>query len=130
MGSRDAAPGVDALGTLFHAFDAYFDQRDRKIARLVAEELRGGDPSLVDQSRSVLGRRRHVAAVQRRLAADPQEPGASIVGKRHLLTQEALAEELGRITERGGLRKTRVTDDAVPSEAESAIDRAFARGRR
>jgi hypothetical protein len=68
-----------------------------ELARAVVLELRAGEaPGLVDQTRSPLGPRRHRSAVQRRLGRG--EPGASLVGRRHLLTQEALAEELARAT--------------------------------
>jgi len=72
----------------------------RYFARLVAAELRGADVSLVSGATSPLGARRHNAAVRRRIAehAAGELPisGASKVGKTHYLTQEALAEELGR----------------------------------
>ena len=49
---------------------------------------------MVEQGASPLGSRRHCAAVRGRL--DHGEPGAAIVGRRHLLSAAALAEELGR----------------------------------
>lgn len=47
---------------------------------------------LVDQSESLLGPRRHINAVKRRIRLG--KPGASKVGRRYLLTREALTEEL------------------------------------
>ncbi len=76
------------------------EQLLRYFAKLVAAELRGADVSLVSQSTSPLGARLHNAAVRRRIAEHARGElaisGASVVGKRHYLTQEALAEELGR----------------------------------
>ncbi len=62
------------------------------IAVAVAAELRAGDVKMTDQAGSPLGRRRHIAAVRRRVATG--EPGACIVARRYLLSPEALAEEL------------------------------------
>lgn len=68
-----------------------------ELARAVVAELRSGEaPGWIDQARSPLGPRRHRSAVQRRLGRG--EPGASLVGRRHLLSPEAVAEELARIT--------------------------------
>lgn len=78
--------------------DDFIDSVARRVARIVAEELRGGDPSLVEQANSPLGSRRHIDAVKRRMAAG--QPGASHVGRRYLLSQEALGEELGRASGR------------------------------
>ncbi|HOU24900.1 MAG TPA: hypothetical protein PLN42_11755 [Anaerolineae bacterium] len=62
------------------------------IAERVVERLGAG--AHVDQQRSPLGKNRHCAAVRRRIAAG--EPGAAIVGRRHLLSRDALDEELLR----------------------------------
>lgn len=45
-----------------------------------------------DQASSVLGSRRHITACRRRMATG--KPGAAKVGKRYLLSAEALREEL------------------------------------
>lgn len=67
-----------------------------EVARAVVTELRAGDvPSMVDQSASPLGRRRHIAAVRKRVNAS--EPGAAIVGRRHLLSRGALDAELAAL---------------------------------
>jgi len=50
----------------------------------------------VDQTTSPLGQRRHCAAVKRRIAAGDEV--AAIVGRRHLLSQQALANELAALS--------------------------------
>lgn len=49
----------------------------------------------MDQASSVLGSRRHIAACRRRMAAGRE--GAAKVGKRYLLSAEALREELASL---------------------------------
>jgi hypothetical protein len=49
-----------------------------------------------DQSASPLGRRRHVARVRARIAAG--QPGAALVGRRALLSREALDDELALLS--------------------------------
>lgn len=69
------------------------------FADLIAERVwlrfQQGTPGMLDQTRSPLGNRRHCNAVKRRVAAG--EPGAARVGRRYLLTPDALAEELHRL---------------------------------
>jgi len=80
-----------------------------EIAREVVRELRAGDaPGMVDQAASPLGRRRHIAAVRRRVAAD--EAGAAIVGRRYLLAREHVDAELAALAKRP--RKTAATATA------------------
>lgn len=62
------------------------------IAARVVERLGGDGSNWVDQSASPLGPRRHRKAVCERLASG--RPGASRVGRKHLLSREALEEEL------------------------------------
>ena len=50
----------------------------------------------IAQRGSVLGNRRHIAAVRRRVAAGLE--GARIVGRRYLLTRAAIDAELGSVT--------------------------------
>ncbi|HKQ68264.1 MAG TPA: hypothetical protein VJT73_02955 [Polyangiaceae bacterium] len=67
----------------------------RQLAEAVAS-LDGGAPAdHIDQTTSALGPRRHCRAVKRRIASG--QSGAAIVGRRHLLSPEALAEELTRV---------------------------------
>jgi hypothetical protein len=64
-----------------------------RFAALVGEQIRNGNVSgVVDQSESPLGPHRHCAAVRRRIAQ--KEGGANRLGKKYLLTQAALQEEL------------------------------------
>jgi hypothetical protein len=62
------------------------------VARKVVAQLTAGQVGVVDQSASPLGRRRHIAAVRRLIASGA--PGGAVVGRRHLLTREALNAEL------------------------------------
>lgn len=80
------------------ALDGILDELAERLAARVAERLRASEPNMVGQSGSPLGARRHCAAVKRRLARG--EPGAAILGRRHLLTAEALGEELRRASAR------------------------------
>ena len=76
------------LGQLAQVFEAAA-QRARELE--AAE--RGEKRDWTDQSKSPLGRRRHVAAVRRRVEAG-DTAGAAMVGRRALLSATALAEEL------------------------------------
>jgi hypothetical protein len=62
----------------------------------IAAERRVSHRDWLDQGASPLGRKRHCAAARRRVAAG--KPDAAIVGRRHLLSSAALAEELGNIS--------------------------------
>jgi hypothetical protein len=77
--------------------DGLWDELAVRIADIVARRLSEGEVGLVDQANSPLGGRSHRAAVQRRIREG--KPGASIVGRRHFLTREALQEELERRTQ-------------------------------
>lgn len=80
--------------------EALVDELAERVAAIVLDRLRAGAcPGWVDQASSPLGRRRHCSVVRCRQARG--EAGASIVGRRHLLSAEALAEELGRATGEG-----------------------------
>jgi hypothetical protein len=126
------AEAREGLGSLLSFIT---DELARKIGRIVARELRGEDPRLIDQAFSQLGRRRHIAAVRRRLAEG--KPGASVVGRRFLLSQEAHAEELGRLQPppqtsapepRGpGIRKARPRPRPVDLEPEAELEDALKR---
>ena len=92
-------------------FEALFDELAERVAAKVSERLRAGSmPGAVAQAESPLGRRRHIAAVRRRVAAG--QPGAAVVGRRHLLSTEALAEELSRSGRR---------PEASPSPASGSV---------
>jgi hypothetical protein len=81
------------------ALDALLDELAARVAAQVVERLRGPAPAdMVPQEASPLGRRRHCAAVRRRLAAG--SGGAAVVGRRHLLSAEAIREELERASKR------------------------------
>ena len=72
---------------------ALLEELADEVARRVLDGLRAGrHPSQVDQHASPLGPRRHCAAVRRRLAAGLA--GGTILGRRLLLTPEAVEEEL------------------------------------
>lgn len=74
----------------------------RAIAREVVAELQRGEaPGLIDQTASVLGRRRHVALARELLAAGSSD--AAKIGRRYLVRREAVearAIELSRRTPR------------------------------
>jgi hypothetical protein len=63
-------------------------------ARDIAAERSAERRDWIDQSSSVLGPRRHIQAVRRRLKEGLDGAGQS--GRRFLLSEEALAEELAR----------------------------------
>jgi hypothetical protein len=63
----------------------------------------------VDQAASPLGRRRHCGAVRRRIARG--DGGAFVVGRRHLLTKEALAAEMA-----AGLPRKHASSEGVAAE--------------
>lgn len=74
-----------------------------RVLRVAADELDriAAEESLsrsdwIGQAESPLGRKRHCAAV-RRLVAEGN-PGAAIVGRRHLLAPDALSDALGEVS--------------------------------
>lgn len=103
-------------------------RRARLLARLMSEELRGGDVSRVSQTLSPLGSRNHIAAVKRRIAEEreagepPGTRGAFVAKRQFLLTQEALAEELGRGTHGAAARLAKVARKTLPANAEQSED--------
>lgn len=78
----------------------FVDGIAKRIAHFILKAIKGTDNAadFVDQWSSPLGPRNHCAAVRRRIGE--RKPGADIVGRRHLLSPEALREELSRQTER------------------------------
>ncbi len=103
-------------------------KRAKLIARITAEELRGGDPRRVAQGLSPLGPRKHIAAVKRRIAEEieageaPGTRGAYKVDRTFLLTQEALAEELGRGSRGAGCRVIKAPRRPVPANDDAALE--------
>lgn len=63
---------------------------------LIADEAQSDLKDWIDQQTSPLGRRRHVAAVRKRV--ENGGDGAALVGRRALLSNAALAEELASIS--------------------------------
>ena len=81
------------------ALDALVSLLADAVADRVVERLTAGSHSdFVDQAGSPLGRRRHIAAVRRMVAAG--QPGAGVVGRRHLLSREAAESELAAVAKR------------------------------
>lgn len=120
---NDVDSDLEAIDELVDAFAHRFR---RQLRRIVREETRGQDPSWVDQTLSILGNRKHIAAVRRRLAATPPEPGARVVGRRYLLSQEAIAEELGRASKASpGVRKVETVDE--DDDPVARLDRELAK---
>jgi len=99
--TRHAAEEASPASQIGHALEHAIE---RVLRRVVREELRGQDPDWIAQAESPLGPKRHCAAVRRRIAE--RKPGARIVARRFLLSQEAMAEELGRESERHSGRPT------------------------
>lgn len=95
---------------------------ERIELRLAKCDAPGAEP-MVDQQHSALGRRRHCAAVRRR--RNGGQHGAEIVGKKHLLTRAALAEEL----ERCSVRSTQA-NDIEPDSGNDAYHRAMSIARK
>lgn len=92
------------------------------IAREVVAQLRSGPVGMVDPTSSPLGRKRHGAAVRRRLAAG--EPGAAIVGRRLLLTEDAIQDELKRLSSKPArVRKPALIPEPVSEFAHLDLSR-------
>jgi uncharacterized protein (DUF1684 family) len=95
-------------------------------AERVEEAEAAGHREWIDQSASPLGARRHINAVQRRIAAgDPSD--AARVGRRWLLSRDAVAAELATISKRPA-RKAR--SNAVVAPVTSMADRLTAAAQR
>lgn len=95
------------------------------VLRVLAKDAEQSSPTdMIDQSASPLGNRRHCTAVQRRIAKGL--PGASIVGRKHYLTPEALQAELAQASPRKP-RKTDAAKDTSPREptALEKLDRSL-----
>lgn len=107
---------------------SWFEGLLRRVVREELAEVVHPADDWRDQRRSQLGSRRHCAAVRRRLAENPDDPQAKIVGDRFLLTPSAIAEELARIGRKAEKPKSGLTA-AEPTPA-SPEDEAVARMRR
>jgi hypothetical protein len=82
------------------------------IAAAVVDKLRAGTvPGWIDQGASSLGRRRHIAAVRRRVQAG--EGGAVQLGRRYLLGKEAHDAELNGL---GAGASTDETEEQIARE--------------
>lgn len=80
----------------------------RLVAHEVVAELRAGDvPDVLDQSQSGLGRRRHIAFARRLIAAG--DGRAAHLGRRYLLTREAIEQAREHYTRRA--KRPRAQDD-------------------
>jgi hypothetical protein len=94
------------------------------IADCVVVKLRADAPDSdwIDQRRSQLGRNRHCKVVRERLAANPNDPSASHVGDRFLLTRAAVTEEMRRAGKSPPPVKAK-----PPAEEDAALARIRAR---
>lgn len=82
-------PPRERAGAAVSDLETLLEPMLRKLARMVADELRAGsDPDMLDQHTSGLGPRRHVAAIRSGKLAGVQ------VGRRWLVRKEDLATYL------------------------------------
>ncbi len=101
---------------------AHLDDDDvQRIARAVVAALRSGD-NMVSQAASPLGRKRHAAAVRRRIATGL--PGASHVGRNFFLSREALDEELAAQSKRPRTPKPAPVDEVAALAQRFGLRRA------
>jgi hypothetical protein len=91
------------------------------IASRVCSKLRAERVSWLDQRTSPAGSRRHIGMTKRRVQAGL--PGAAIVGRRFLLSPEALQEELT-------LASTRAHARPAPTDVAAALGLQLVKGRR
>lgn len=85
-----------------------------RVLEEAAAEARANKRTWTDQAQSPLGRRRHCAAV-RRLVAEGSA-GAAVVGRRHLLSTQALDDELARASSRLRPDRSRSVADGLRAE--------------
>src|SRR5690349_1127528 len=83
-------PGL-SLSSLARILRAAADEAER-----IASEQSAEQKDWIDQASSPLGRRRHCAAVRRRIASGKGD--AAQVGRRFLLSAQALSEELAALS--------------------------------
>ncbi len=106
------------MSGILEQIDARLERIEARLAKCAAEPLPG---ALVDQSRSPLGRRRHCAAVRRMVAEG--DARAAVIGRKHLMTEDALRAELSRVS------LAPPANDGTPAEASAyqrALDKALA----
>lgn len=107
----------EALGSAF--FEALADA----VAERVVRKLTAETAAWTDQTRSPLGRKRHCLAVRRRV--DQGDGGAAVVGRRHLLSKDALACELNDLSARKRPSRAKPVDtDIEPMLARYGVRRA------
>lgn len=102
---------------------------DLVAERVVAKLTAGQQPGMLDQVGSPLGRRRHIAACRARVGRG--ESGAAIVGRRHLLSREALEAELEtlgavRSKARASTPKAKADDDLAAARERYGVTRRSA----
>jgi hypothetical protein len=106
-----------------NALEAAIDAIADRVAAVVVQRLRGDTrDGWIDQRRSPLGARRHCAVARARM--DRGEVGAAKVGRRYLLSQEALNEALAS----GNRRTVAAATDSIANELRREI--ALVRGAR
>ena len=88
-----------------------------EAADAIEREQKAERRDWVDQTSSPLGRRRHVAAVKRRI--DRALEGVAMVGRRALLSATALEEELALLSK--GPNKATATSE--PEDVTSRLER-------
>jgi hypothetical protein len=76
--------------------DAFIDELAERIGHVVLRGLRSAESGWHSQHGSPLSNRRHISAVRRRRRLGLE--GAAVVGENYLLTDEALKEELLRLS--------------------------------
>lgn len=122
-GSRDVVPidAVDAQSAL------------RLLARVIAHEivaeLRSGDvPDMVDSTQSCLGRKRHCAFA--RLLIARGDPRAAQIGRRYLLTAEAVDEAMQHYTEKARRAQHIAANDGAEEQLAADLGLAsYSRGK-
>lgn len=103
------------MNTLANALNAQADALEAQAAvlRALALDAAKSSPSdMIDQTSSPLGNRRHCAAVQRRVSKGL--PGASIVGRKHYLSPDALEQELAQAKPAKARRTAPANDVPTP----------------
>jgi hypothetical protein len=107
-------------GGLLEQMAARLERIEKHLAKTTgAGAAAAGADGFIDQKHSPLGPRRHCAAARR--LAKAGDTRAYINGRRHCLTQEAIHEEMARLS----LRRSEPANDA--GEPSTAYERAMAK---